>query len=169
MRTIQDIEWETPPLVEPHRDREVERVLRRKLWIVPSGYRYLMAVPWLVHGSISLVTSRFVHLSHALADLAELVVSRDNSCRLCYSASRFLLRVTGVSDERIDRLEEDLFQAELDSRDDLALEFVRRVSRSNPLVSATDKKPLLEAGYSEGEIKELTFAEAARDGQPVER
>ena len=64
MRTIQDIEWETPPLVEPHRDREVERVLRRKLWIVPSGYRYLMAVPWLVHGSISLVTSRFVHLSH---------------------------------------------------------------------------------------------------------
>ena len=108
MRTIQDIEWETPPLVEPHRDPEMERVLRRKLGIAPSSYRYLLAVPWLVHGSISLVTSRYVHLSQSLADLADLVVSRDNSCRLCYAGSRFRLRVTGVSDERIDRLEQDL-------------------------------------------------------------
>ncbi len=76
MRTIQDIEWETPPLVEPHRDREVERVLRRTFGIAPPGYRYLMAVPWLVHGNISMITSRFVHLNRALAELVELVVSR---------------------------------------------------------------------------------------------
>ena len=52
MRTLNEIEWEEPPLVEPHRDREVESILRRKLGIAPSSYRYLMAVPWVVHGSV---------------------------------------------------------------------------------------------------------------------
>jgi AhpD family alkylhydroperoxidase len=158
VRTIQEIEWEAPPLVEPRRDRELERFVRQELGVAAPALRYLSAVPWLVHAEMALGTARFVHLSFDLEQLAAVVVSRDNSCRLCYAASRFLLRVTGVPDERIEKLEESLFRAELDSRDKLGLEFVRRVSRSNPLASSVDKNLLRDAGYGENEIKELAFA-----------
>ena len=158
MRTIEEVEWEAPPLVQPRRDRDLERSFRQELGAFPPGLRYLSTVPWLVQSQMTLGTARFVHLSSELAELAALVVSRDNSCRLCYAASRFLLRVTGVPDERIERLEGGLSEAELDTRASLGLEFVRRISRSNPLASSADKKPLLDAGYSESEIKELAFA-----------
>jgi AhpD family alkylhydroperoxidase len=158
VRTIQEIEWETPPLVEPRRNRDLERFVRQELGVLPPALRYLEAVPWLVHSEITLSTARFVHLDSDLAEFAAVVVSRDNSCRLCYAASRFLLRVTGVPDERIEKLEQGLAEAEVDTRANLGLEFVRRISRSNPLASSADKKPLLDAGYSENEIKELAFA-----------
>ncbi len=158
VRTIQQIEWEAPPLVEPHRDRELERFVRQELGVFAPALRYLSAVPWLVHSEVTLNTARFVHLGFDLVELAAVVVSRDNSCRLCYAASRFLLRVTGVPDERIEKLEESLFNAELDARDNLGLEFVRRISRSSPLASSADKKLLRDAGYGENEIKELAFA-----------
>jgi len=160
VRTLEEIEWEAPPLVEPRRDRDLERSFRQQLGVFPPALRYLSAVPWLVQSEMALNTARFVHLDLELAELSAVVVSRDNSCRLCYAASRFLLRVTGVPDERIEKLEQGLFEAEFDSRAQVALEFVRRISRSNPLASSADKKPLLDAGYGENEIKELAFAAA---------
>jgi AhpD family alkylhydroperoxidase len=144
--------------VEPRRDRELERFVRQKLGVFPRTLRYVSAVPWLLHAEVALQTARFVHLNLDLAELAAVVVSRDNSCRLCYAGSRVLLRITGIPDERIEKLEEGLAAAELDSRDNLGLEFVRRISRSNPLASSVDKKLLRDAGYGEYEIKELAFA-----------
>jgi AhpD family alkylhydroperoxidase len=158
VRTIQEIEWETPPLVQPRRDRDLERSVRQELGAFPPALRYLGAVPWLVQAEMTLTAARFVHLNVELAELAAVVVSRDNSCRLCYAASRFLLRVTGVPDDRIEKLEQGFSEAELDSRATLGLDFVRRISRSNPLASSADKKLLLDAGYGENEIKELAFA-----------
>ncbi len=152
------IEWEAPPLVEPRRDPELERAARKRFGLTPPSLRYLLAVPWVAELSNNLYFGRWVQLSFDLDDLVFLVVSRDNSCRLCYSASRVLLRIMGFPDTRINAIEEDLFTAELDARERLALDFVRRISRSNPLASAEDKKVLRDAGYSGTEIKELAFA-----------
>jgi len=153
------IEWEAPPLVEPRRDRELERAVRKRFGIALPSLRYLVAVPWVAELMNMLsVSRRWVQLSFDLDDLVFLVVSRDNSCRLCYSASRVLLRIMGFPDTRINAIEENLFTAELDARESLALDFVRRISRSNPLASAEDKKVLRDAGYSGTEIKELAFA-----------
>ncbi len=157
---IREIEWERPPLVEPIPDAEIER------WARESGapriypLRYFTRCPWLARSMVRLGALELAHLGHELADVAVLVVSRDNSCRFCYAGARVLLRVNGMSEASIESLEGDLVTAELEPRRRLGLEFARRLSRSNPPPSATEVEALREAGFSREELLELAFVTA---------
>jgi AhpD family alkylhydroperoxidase len=159
--TIEETEWEEC-ILEPKRNPEVERFLRKNLGASPPGMQGLAECPWILQFFIGFNFRRalLVHTSFELADLIGLVVSQDNSCRYCFAEQRFLLRATGMSEVRIRRLEQDLLTAELNERDMLALEFARRLSRSNPLPGAGDWKPLLDAGFSEDAVKELCVVAA---------
>lgn len=156
MALVSDIEWEAC-LLEPRRDRDLERRLRRRGSMVPDSMGYFADCPWAAEtiAELSACMMTRVHLESPLPDLAMLVVSQDNSCRFCFAAQRVLLRLQGFAESRISQLEQDLLTAELDPRDKAALEFARRVSRSNPLPTEADVKTLLDNGFSEMAIKEL--------------
>ncbi len=158
--SIREIEWESAPLVEPKPDAEVERWAREVG--APRLYplRFFTRCPWLARGMVRLSTLPLAHLDHELADVAVVVVSRDNSCRYCYGRARFLLRAIGMSEERIESLEGELFAAEIEPRSRVGLDFARRLSRSNPPPSAADVKALREAGFSREELLELAFVTA---------
>lgn len=157
MTLLQDIEWEKP-LVEPREDRELERWLKKRIGLVPPAMRYLLGCPTLVYMESELELAPLIHVDHELRGLVALVVSQDNSCRFCYAATRVLLSIIGMSDERIRKLEHALQTTRHDPRVEPALDFARRISRSNPPPSAADKKALIEAGYGDAAIRELAFA-----------
>ena len=156
---MQDVEW-LDPLVERERSRELEAYARQKLGIAPRTIGFFAACPWDMRADIDLSATERVHLGHELTGLVALVVSRDNSCRFCFAASRMLLRLTGMPEDRIRKLEGDLETAQLDTPVRLALELARRISRSNPRPTGPDKKALRDVGYSEVAIKELAFVAA---------
>ncbi len=156
---MQDVEW-LDPLVERERSRELEAYARQKLGIASRTTGYFAPCPWVMRADIDLSTAGRVHISHELTGLVALVVSRDNSCRFCFAASRMLLRLTGMPDDRITKLEGNLETAQLDAPVRLALDLARRISRSNPLPTGADKKALRDVGYSEVAIKELAFVAA---------
>jgi AhpD family alkylhydroperoxidase len=157
MALVSNVEWEAC-LLEPRHDRELERRLRKRGSRVPDSIGYFADCPWAAEAVAELDLCLFtrVHLESPLPELAMLVVSQDNSCRFCFAAQRVLLRLLGIPQSRISQLEQDLLTAELDPRDKAALEFARRVSRSNPLPTEADKKALREAGFSDLAIKELS-------------
>ena len=157
---IREIEWEHPPLVEPNPDPEFERWARESGVLRIYPLRYFTRCPWLARSMARLSTLDLAHLDHELADVAVLVVSRDNSCRFCYAGARVLLRVAGMSEASIENLEGELITAELETRRRLGLEFARRLSRSNPPPSASDVKALREVGFSREELLELAFVTA---------
>jgi len=154
MATLQDIEW-LDPLVERQRNRELERYAKQKTGFVPPHTRFFGACPWILRADIDFDIG-CANVSD-LQELIYLVVSRDNSCRFCYGAARMFMRVGGMSDPQIEKLEQDVETARLEPRVNLALDFARRVSRSNPPPGLTEKKALLEAGYSEAAIRELAL------------
>ncbi len=156
MALVSDIEWEAC-LLEPRRNHDLERRLRKRGSMVPDSMGYFADCPWAAEtiAELSACMMTRVHLESPLPDLAMLVVSQDNSCRFCFAAQRVLLRLQGFAESRISQLEQDLLTAELDPRDKAALEFARRVSRSNPLPTEADVKTLLDNGFSEMGIKEL--------------
>jgi alkylhydroperoxidase family enzyme len=156
---MRDVEWEAC-LLEPRVDPELERRFRRETGRPPGGVRYLIGVPWLTETLIffSAHLETRVALDPELADLAGAVVSQDNSCRYCFANIRAFLQVIGMSKGRISRLEENLVTAEFDARSRAALEFSRRVSRSDPLPSGADLQALRDAGFDELEIAELAGA-----------
>lgn len=160
---LQDVAWESA-LVEPRRERELERRVRRKLGRVPDWVGYLAPCPWLVDALLDgllLFDARLLHLDLAFGELAFLVVSHDNSCRYCYAETRTMLRVLGVPLQRIERMEQDLSTAEIPPGERSALGLVRRFSRANPLPSAADVDALERAGLRREAVLEVLFVAAA--------
>jgi AhpD family alkylhydroperoxidase len=144
-------------LLEVKRDPELESYVKSAFGFVSQGYLQLMHCPWLVRAFVESNLLGLVHIDVELYQFAWLAVSQDNSCRYCYDSVRAQLRLSGLPEERIRRLEQDWFAADLDSRVKVALEFGRRLSRSNPVLTRADTQPLRAAGYEEAAIRELAF------------
>jgi AhpD family alkylhydroperoxidase len=156
--SLATVEWDACVL-EPHPDRELEEYIRRGFGNVPSSVAYFTSAPWIVRAMLSMSSlgSPLVHVDQQLSEVIGLVVSQDNSCRYCYGIQRLMLRVFGVAEARIQRLEQGLLDAEIDPHAKAALEFARRLSRAAPLVSTGDAQALLATGWTPVAIRELAF------------
>ncbi len=156
MSALQNLEWE-PCLVEPTRDEGLERELKHVFGVVPDWTPYFFRCPWVVRVFLDFETLSLAHTDPEFAEMIGLVVSQDNSCRYCYASHRFLLRLLGISERTIRKLEQNLIVAEVTPRMKLGLDFVRRVSRANPIPGAADRAPLIAAGYAPAAVDELAF------------
>jgi uncharacterized peroxidase-related enzyme len=154
--SLREVEWHDC-LVEPRPDPELERRFARRTGRPPGVVRYFTGVPWAGDhfADLSAQLQTHVHLDAELSDLVGLVVSQDNSCRYCFASTRALLRILGMPEARIARLEQEALTSDLGAREREALRFARRLSRANPAPTREDLRPLAEAGFSEGEITEL--------------
>ena len=161
MAVIEQVEWEEC-FIEPGRNPELERYLRREIGIVPSDAPYFAECPWIARSMAAFCFPRgkLAHLDADLCDKICLVVSQDNSCRYCFAAARLLMRMLGLPESRIRRLEEDLLTADIDPGERAALDFARRLSRSNPLLARADIDPVRNAGYPAPAIKEMAVVVA---------
>ena len=112
-------------------------------------------VPWVVDAKTTSVGCKTACVDGELRDQLLLVVSQDNSCRYCHGVARALLQIQGYSRERILALESQLTQAELPRSNRVALEYARRLSRSNPRPGAREVQDLLDAGHSELSAREV--------------
>jgi AhpD family alkylhydroperoxidase len=159
--TLLQVEWEACVL-EPGRDPALEALARRAYGSLPPHLPYLVHCPWVARASVTLNPEQglLVSLDFGLADLVSMVVSQDNSCRYCFAISHLLLRVQGMSDARIAELQARLAQGAGDPRTAAAVAFARRLSRSQPLVGTEDQRRLREAGFTEGELREMAYVVA---------
>ena len=154
MKALQDIEW-LDPLVEERSNPELESWMQENGATHYPHAAYMADCPWILHADVYL-DEPYVHITD-FADLIYLTVSHDNSCRFCYDAARFLMRLGGMSESEIDRLERDAEAATTEPRLASALDFARRVSRSNPAPGQAEKQALRDSGYDDLGIKEITF------------
>ncbi|MEO8007229.1 MAG: hypothetical protein ABI728_01720, partial [Betaproteobacteria bacterium] len=97
-------------LLEAAPDRQAEAALRRETGAAPGWIRYFLSCPWLSRAAMRLGVDNklLVHLDFPTMDLLALVVSRENACRYCYSVTRMQLRILGMSEERMQQLEQRL-------------------------------------------------------------
>jgi len=149
-----ELEW-LDPLVPREPNRELERYVKQETGRVPPHTRFFGSCPWIMRADIDFDIGS-AHVND-LMDLSYLIVSRDNSCRFCYGAARMFMRLSGKTHAQIEKLEQEVETARLEPRVNLALDFARRVSRSNPPPGLPEKKALLEAGYSEAAWEELAL------------
>lgn len=160
---LEHVAWEAC-LVEPHSDRGLEAYARRKVGIPVPSIRYFAPVPWLARALVDLHPEYglLVHLDQNVADLLTLVVSQENSCRFCYAVQRALLWGLGMSEARIQRVEQEL-NANLVPRTTAAIAFGRSQSRVGPARARDARQALRRAGFSDDEMKEIAFTTAATD------
>lgn len=156
MGAISEIEWEAC-LLEPRPNPALEQRMQRETGRPGQLMRYFEGSPWLADTIVRLSIQHKTHL-HIDADLADhigLVISQDNSCRFCFGMARAFLRVTGVSEARIARMEEDQLTGDFQPRERAILDFSRRLSRGRPLLEPSDVAQLHDIGLSQMEIAEV--------------
>ncbi len=134
MGAMREIEWDSC-LIEPIPAPKLEQRFRRETGRPGSLMRFFEGSSWLSDAVVrlSVQLNTHVRVDAELADEAGLVVSQDNSCRFCFGAQRAFLRVLGMSEARITRLEQNLLVGDFSERERAALDFARRLSRSEPL------------------------------------
>jgi AhpD family alkylhydroperoxidase len=149
-------------LLEPIVDRRAEATLRREVGATPRWLRYFLSCPWLPRTAMSLAADNklLMHIDFPTVDLVALAVSQENSCRYCYAVTRMQLRILGMSEERVQALEQRLASGDLEPRSAAAVRFARRMSRASPLTTSADLAPLRSAGYNDAQIRELAFCVA---------
>ena len=161
MSLLQNVAW-LDPLVKPHEDAELQKRARAEFGVANDALSHYYGCPWVARmvTTGNLRNGKLVNLDVELHDLIFLAVSADSSCRYCYSGQRLMMRFLGFDEKRIRELEAASFEALSDPRERVALDFARRFSRANPPPSATDRRALSEAGFSDGEILEITYCAA---------
>jgi AhpD family alkylhydroperoxidase len=159
--SLTSIEWVDPPVlpVGPAPPPHIVQRLKQKYGFVPECSHRLSHCQWVLE-SYSSPDPQLAFISYELADLIFLVVSQDNSCRHCYGASRAFLRMMGYSERRVLELETDLHSVDLDPTTRIALEYARRLSRSNPRPGPSEEDALLQAGMSREAIAEVALVTA---------
>jgi alkylhydroperoxidase family enzyme len=156
--------WESC-LIDPRRDRALESYARRKMGAPFPTVRYFTLVPWLarafvdLHPEVGLLT----HLDLHQSDILALVISQENSCRFCYAAVRMVLWAQGMSEARIQRIEQALSSGELGPKMAAAIAFGRSQSRVGPQGAGEARRLLREAGLSDDEMKEVAFVVGSTD------
>ena len=158
MDRLRNVEWLDEPLLEARECPQLTRWMREEAPSVHPNAEYLSDCPWIVRADFYL-DEPYIHIND-IASLIYLTVSRDNSCRFCYGAVRLLMRLGGMSQAEIERVERDIETAATEPRIQLALDFARRVSRSNPPPGAAEKQALRAVGFDEVGIMEIAFQAA---------
>lgn len=164
VNALAHVGWESC-LIDPHRDRELESYARRKTGVPFPAVRYFIPVPWLARAIVDLHPEfgLLMHLDPHQMDILALVVSQENSCRFCYAAIRMLLWAQGMSEARIQQIEQKLSQTNLAPKTTAAIAFGRRQSRMGPQGAREARQILRDAGFSDEEMKEVAFVVGITD------
>jgi alkylhydroperoxidase family enzyme len=143
---LKEIPW-GEPLVELVNDPEWNAEIMRKMGPKAMSYRYLARSRWLREAVMRGNAARCSYASERLAMLTILVTAQENSCRFCYGAARAFLKMLGLSEREIDRVEHDVKTAGADEKERELLHFCRDLSRSNPRPARAQLDRLVSLGY----------------------
>ena len=149
------IEWHAPflePVSNDAYEREARNLAGGK---VPKLLGYVARSPWLTRAFLSSMRLRFSHADLRTIWFVALIASYENACRHCYGTRRAMLRMQGLSDSDIERLEHDLEIVDLGPEGRAALELVRRLARSTPRPARAQADALVAAGMSREVVAEI--------------
>jgi alkylhydroperoxidase family enzyme len=162
--SLDQIDWCNVPLLPALPDAEWEREVVRRFGFISSLAKYLTPVRWLMEAE-QLGEARVTpSVSVPLRAFISMVVAMDSSCRHCYGAFRSMLMILGYPESLIRELEESFATNQLTNKEQVALEFARKVSRSAPRPSESDLRELKAAGYSQLEIAEIAYLASLNAG-----
>jgi alkylhydroperoxidase family enzyme len=159
-RLLKEIQW-GEPTISLADDPEWTAEIKRAFGMDILGFRYLGRSRWLRQTVLSSNTLKGSYAPERLMMLASLVTAQENSCRYCYGSARAFLKMLGLSDKEIDRVERDVKTAGADEKERELLHFCRDLSRSNPRPSRAQVERLVALGYQPLAMVEIAVSVAS--------
>ncbi len=156
IESVQEISWREPILPRVP-DPAWEEVVRKRFGRVPDILYRVSRSPWLREAIMNWPWYKPQEVSQRYHDICGLITAQENSCRYCYGVARSYLRISGFGEKTIKKIERNAHLAELDEKERAFIQFCRNLSRSNPRPPKSDRKKLIELGYSPKAVAEMAF------------
>ncbi|AKF25294.1 alkylhydroperoxidase [Sulfurovum lithotrophicum] len=95
------------------------------------------------------------HLSYDIKEAIALLISRENSCKMCVDVHRGIAKMLGLRDERIEEILRGVEEIDTDEKEKALLNFCIRASRKDNYKIQKEEIDALKAmGWSDKEILE---------------
>ena len=95
------------------------------------------------------------YLSYEIKEAIALLISKENSCRMCVDVHKNIAKMLGLSEERIGEILEGIDRIDTDEKDKALLRFcVRASKKDNYKMSQDDIDALKALGWNDAEILE---------------
>jgi alkylhydroperoxidase family enzyme len=152
--------WSSECVLLAERRPHLVQEVKQKLGMVPQVFYHVGSLPWVVGGFIGVFaygTQHLKYISREFKDIIHLVNAHETSCRYCYGMARMMMKLNGLSDDKIAKLEQNMYMFERDGWEKRATALLRNLSRMNPRVGIEDVRELEAAGMSREAVKEMVF------------
>jgi alkylhydroperoxidase family enzyme len=158
-RRLQEIEW-GEPLIPIRDDPAWAAEIKRTFGERGRAYLHLAASSWIRNATLRITTGATSFASERQMMLTILVTSQENACRFCYGASRAYLKMLGLTEAELDRVERDVRTAGADDKERALLHFCRSLSRSNPRPARAELDGLVAMGFDPRALVEIAYVVA---------
>ncbi len=95
------------------------------------------------------------HLPFELKEAIALLISKENSCKMCVDVHKKIAKMLGLQEDRIEQILQGVEAMEISQKDKELLRFcIRASSKENYKIKKEDVDALIELGWSDVEILE---------------
>jgi alkylhydroperoxidase family enzyme len=134
--------------------KEIYDFMQENAGVIPAPLQLASASPWMldmVWNSIQYF-SRHSNLGFGLLSSIRYLVAQQYDYAFCTDFNRNMLKIQGLSDEDIEKMEKDPLQAPLDDKDRAMVSFVMKAIKSPDDVGKQDVDGLHEHGWTDNDI-----------------
>jgi alkylhydroperoxidase family enzyme len=134
--------------------KEIYDIMQEKAGVIPAPMQLASASPWMFDmfwRSIQYYTQH-PNLGFGLLSSIRYLVARQYDHAFCTGFNRKMLKMQGLSDEDIQKMEKDPLQTPLDDKDRAMVSFVMKAIKSPDAVEIEDVDMLHDHGWTDGDI-----------------
>jgi alkylhydroperoxidase family enzyme len=134
--------------------KEIYGTMQKTAGVIPAPLQLASASPWMLNmvwQSIQYYT-RHPHLGFGLLSTIRYLVAQQYNYVFCTGFNKKLLKMQGLSDDDIRKIEEDPLRAPLDDKDRAMVAFVMKAIKTPDEVEKQDVDQLHELGWTDGDM-----------------
>jgi alkylhydroperoxidase family enzyme len=134
--------------------KEIYGFMQENAGVIPAPLQLASASPWMldmVWNSIQYF-SRHSSLGFGLLSSIRYLVAQQYDYAFCTGFNKNLLKMQGLSDEDIEKMEKDPLQAPLDDKDRAMVSFVMKAVKSPDDIAQQDVDELHDQGWTDNDI-----------------
>ena len=134
--------------------KEIYDFMQKNAGVIPAPLQLASASPWMldmVWNSIQYF-SRHSNLGFGLLSSIRYLVAQQYDYAFCTGFNKNMLKMQGLSDEDIEKMEKDPLQAPLDDKDRAMVSFVMKAVKSPDAIAEQDVARLHDHGWTDNDI-----------------
>ncbi|MEJ2164429.1 MAG: hypothetical protein P8X90_02795 [Desulfobacterales bacterium] len=134
--------------------KEIYDSMQKYAGVIPAPLQLASASPWMLNMAWQSIQyySRHSHLGFGLLSSIRYLVARHYDYEFCTGFNRNMLKMQGLSDEDIARMEENPLETPLDDKDRAMVAFVLKAIKTPDAVEKEDVNQLHDLGWTDSDI-----------------